>query len=367
VLAAPEAYRAALHGPHRRVSYVTATDINGVVLAQDVPILGGTVRANLTNRVTRSADLEIPYSYFPDTETDPFSPYVGVVRIRSGIALGNGTEYTFPLFTGRVYNASLEEDGRAVLRADDLAADVVAARFEQPMASSRSLFATYVYEIQRLITDALPGAEFGTGELTDSVVPSLVWDEDRGQALDDLASAIGCRWYALGDGSFVIRRLDYSPAAPVQEFRDGPGGLMSRARISRTRDGAANSVVVVSERLDGSDPVRVVRRDNRPSSPTRWGGLFGRVVRIVKVQTPQTQNEAQLLAGAQLSASVALTEQWSCTVVPDQSIEPGDTARLRYRGRMADQVLDTVTYPLGPKSPMLLGSRGTVQIETVGA
>jgi hypothetical protein len=165
----------------------------------------------------------------------------------------------------------------------------------------------------------------------------------------------------------VVRPFDYAQTAPVQEFMEGPKGLMSRSQIQQTRDGAANSVVVVSERLDGTDPVRVVRRDNDLSSAARWGGKFGKITQVIKVQTPQSQAEATILAETQLRASVALTQQWTASVVADQSIEPGDTVRLGYRGRMADQILDGVTYPLGAGAVMTLTGRGAVRPEGVGA
>lgn len=366
MLEAPAAYAPALRGPHRRVSYVTSRTVEGTVLAQDVKVADGQVSANLSNRVTRSATFTLPDTYYPDRPDDPFSPYLAVVHIRSGIALGNGTEITFPVFTGRVYAATLRADGAADFRADDLAADVVAARFEQPMVSSVSPLTTYVAEIERLISDAVPQALFGVNPDSGQRIPRLVWDEDRGKALDDLAAAIGCRWYAQGDGTFVVRPIAYGPATVVREFLDGPAGLLSAAEITRTRDGSANSIVTVSERLDGSDPVRVVKRDTRPTSPTRFGGLFGKVVQVVKLQTPQTQNEANAFSSAQLAASVALTEQWSSTVVADHTVEPGDTVRLRYRGRVADQIVDSVAYPLGLQ-PMRLGSRGAVRMDDVGA
>lgn len=367
MLTAPPEYEPALHGPHHRVSRLDVTDTTGATLATDVPISGGMVTADLTNRVSRSASFILAEGTFPGAEDDPLSPYYAIVRIRAGIALGNGTEILFPVFTGRVYAESIGPDGRITYRADDLSADVVAARFEQPERSNRSLFANQVTEIQRLITQAVPQATYGTNDVPLGRVPDLVWDEDRGQALDDLAESAGGRWYALGDGSFVVRRFLYEPSTPVQEFLDGPQGLMSKATRVRTRDGSANSVVVISERLDGTDPVRVIRRDTRTDSPTQYGGRFGKVVQVIKVQTPLTQNEATTLADTQLTAAVALTEQWESDVVPDHRIEPGDTARLRYRGRMADQIIDRVTYPLGAQGAMRLSSRGTVQLTTPGA
>lgn len=365
MLPAPVGYQAALRGPHRRVSYIDATDINGNVLARSIPIAAGRVTANLTNRVTRTASFSVPHEWIPQAADDPLSPYHSVARIRSGIALGDGTEITFPIFTGRVYDAAIDESGLAVFRADDLAADVVAARFEQPTPSRAGQFVTYLAEIQRLILDAVPQAQFYPDADNGLRIPTLVWDEDRGKALDDLAEAIGSRWYALGDGTFTVRPFSYDPAPAVQEFSEGPQGLMSRARVQFTRDGSANSVVVVSERLDGTDPVRVVRRDNIPGSPTMWGGPFGKVTQVIKLQSPATQTEATRLAETQLRAARALTEQWTSYVVPDQAIEPGDSVRLRYRGRMADQILDGVTYPLGATELMSLTSRSSIRLEGV--
>lgn len=364
MLPSPVAYEPALHGPHKRVAFLDAEDIDGNVLARSVPILSGSVSANLTNRVTRTASFVLPEEFYPRAATDPLSPYQAVIRIHAGIELGNGLPITFPLFTGRAYDVRRNANGLAEFRADDLAADVVAYRFEQPQVSSTSITATTLSEIQKLILEAVPQAVFGADDVSPVPLPDLVWDEDRGQALDDLSESMGARWYALGDGSFVVRMFNYAPAAPVQSFLDGPQGLMSTADVSVTRDGSANSVVVVSERLDGTDPVRVVARDNRADSPTRFGGPFGKVSQIIKVQTPLTQNEANTLASTQLAAAVALTEQWSCSVVADHRLEPGDTVRLRYRGLSADQIIDSIEYPLGTGQLMDISTRNAIQLES---
>lgn len=367
MLTAPPDYATALRGPHRRVAYVRALDIFGNVAEERIPISTGEVSANLTNRVTRSANFTLPGEWFPGSDPlHPLSPYRAVVQVHAGLALGNNLEITFPLFTGRVYDARRTARGEAVFRADDLAADIVADRFEQPRASTRSLLATHWTEAQKLILETLPNAQFGTLPVPDQRLPSLVWDEDRGQALDDLAEALGCRWLARGDGTFTFRPFDYAPAAPVVELLDGPGGNLSEADVRITRDGSANSVVVVAERLDGTDPVRAIVRDTPLTSPTRFGGPFGRVVQVIKMQTPLTQPQARTLARAQLGASIALTEQWDSVVVADHRLEPGDTGRFRYRGRMADQIIDGIVYPLDTR-PMRLTSRGTAVLDTPGA
>lgn len=354
MLPSSDLYKSVIHGPHHRVAYIDSYDIDGNALALNVPVLTGSVSAQLTNRVTRAATFVLPEEWFPRTPESAFSPYQAVVRIRAGVGYGDGTEETFPLILGRVQGLRRSANGSVSFSANDLAADVVAARFEAP---ERATSSTILAEIRRLITGAVPQAVFGAETLVDAPTPALVWDEDRGQALDDLAQAVGGRWYTLGDGSFVVRAFDYQQNLIVQQFLDGPQGLMSTADVTITRDGTANSVVVVAERMDGTEPVRRIVRDVSPSSPLMYGGKFGRVVQVNKVQTPLTVAQAQTLAQTQLAAVGALSEQWSSQVVPDYTVEPGDLVRLGYRGYSSDQIVDSITYPLVTSNSMSLGSR----------
>ena len=136
MLPSTDVYKSVLHGPHHRVAYIDATDIDGNVLAARVPIVSGTVRAQLTDRVTRTADFTLSDEWFPRTAVSAFSPYLSVVHITAGTGYSDGTEEVFPLFTGRVYDVARQANGSVNFRADDLAADVVAARFEVPEKSS---------------------------------------------------------------------------------------------------------------------------------------------------------------------------------------------------------------------------------------
>ncbi|HEX6518284.1 MAG TPA: DUF5047 domain-containing protein [Nocardioidaceae bacterium] len=348
-------YQAVLRAPHRRFVSVDVTDIDGNVRAAALRPIAGAVNASMTNRVTRSASFTLTRPLYPMTADDPLSPEYAVARIRAGIRYGDGTSEHFPVFTGRIWDATLSPDGSVVFDCDDLAADVVGYRFEQPRTAQDN---TVLGEIRALILEALPQAQFGTDTVTDQPTPmSLTWDEDRGQALDDLAEALGGRWYARGDGTFVVTPSDYLAGPVAQTFHDGDRGLMLSATIPRSRSGVTNSVVVVSERTDGTAPVRVPARDTAPGSPTRFGGLFGRVSQIIKIQTPLSFPQAQTLARTQLAAATALTRQWSATVVPDMSLEPGDTVDLSFMGVRDLQVIDRITYPLDTRTPMQLGTR----------
>ena len=358
MLPASTTYRQTLPGPHARAFQVDVTDIDGVVRASGLVPINGSVSASLTQRVTRSASFTLPVEWYPVTADDPLSPEFAVVHISAGIKYGNGLTEIFPIFTGRIDTVNLQPEGVVQFSCYDLAADVVGYRFEQPRTTTQ---ATTLAEIRGLILEALPQATFGTDTVADSPTPALTWDEDRGQALDDLSQSRGGRWYTLGDGSFVVRDFSYAAGPVVADYTDGPRGVVTQATASRSRAGAFNSIVVVSERTDGTSPVRVPARVNDPLHPLFFGGKYGKVSQIIKIQTPLSVTQAQTLAQTQLNASAALREQWSVNMVPDMTLEPGDTVRFSYRGFSATQIVDRVTYPLNNREAMQVTGRAGVE------
>lgn len=350
-------YQQILRGPHKRAFRIDVTDIDGVVRASNLKPFKGEVTASLTQRVTRSASFMLEDIWYPGTADDALSPEFAVVHIQAGIDAGNGLTEMFPVFTGRVDTVNRNPDGSVVFSCYDLAQDVIGFGFEQPRTTSA---ATTLAEVRNLILEALPQATFGTNTVTDTPTPVLTWDEDRGQALDNLAESLGGRWYALGDGTFVVRDFSYTEGPVVATYADGPQGVVTRATTSRSRAGAFNSVVVVSERQDGTDPIRVPARVTSPTNPLYFGGRYGRVSQVMKVQTPLTVTQAQTMAQTQLQASGALREQWSVEMVPDMTLEPGDTIDLGYRGRTARQIVDQVTYPLDNQTTMQVQCRAGI-------
>ncbi|MFF1957953.1 hypothetical protein ACFVWX_13305 [Streptomyces sp. NPDC058220] len=366
-------YRQALARPHQVAFHVTSTDIFGVPLTtdslgapllRDLPFSKGAVTASMTNRVTRTASLTVSDDWYPRTASAPFAPEAAVIRIDAGLKYGDGTEEVFRVFTGRVYDVTRSEDGTVTVQCDDFAADVIGAQLEQIWTvRNRS---SVLEEIRALILDSLPSATFTVGTAIDAPVPDLNWDKDRGSALDNLAQALGARWYALGDGSFTVNRLPYEVGIPPLTMTDGPGGTISAARISRSRDGVANSVTVVSERTDGTSPVRSTSRNTASGSPTRYGDRFGRVTQVINAQTPLTQAEANTVSQTQLGAATALSEQWDVACTPDYALEPGDALRYIVTGTgtnarlMGDQILDRITYPLDTTTTQSLSGRGPV-------
>lgn len=361
MLTASSAYRLALPQSHRREHTFTVRTPDGELIVEDVPIGGGAVRAALSSRVTRTATFTASDEWFPVFPTDPLSPFHAIVQINAGIGYPTGERELFPVFTGRVYSARRGAEGEVTLRADDLAADVIAADFEAPENSQPG--ASTVAEAERLILSGYEWAVFGAHDVVDAPVPVLAWDNDKGKALDDLAATLEGRWFVLGDGSFVLRRYAYDQTTPVitlTDGTDGTGGTLSSAVTEVTADGAYNSVVVEVERADSTEPIRVVERNDNLLSAARYGGLFGKRVRRVRAQTALTVSEAQRVARSQLAASESLTRQWDVSCVPDMTLEPGDVVGLDWRDVRDVGVIDSITYPLNATSPMTFSTRSSL-------
>jgi hypothetical protein len=84
-------------------------------------------------------------------------------------------------------------------------------------------------------------------------------------------------------------------------------------------------------------------------------------VRKIRSQESLAFFDAQRVARSQLAASRALQRQWTLSMVPDMTLEPGDVAGMEWRGLTDTQVIDAITYPLSPQTPMAVSARSSVE------
>lgn len=367
-------YQDAVSRPYRQWTRLDVYSRAGALLYQGVPYAGGSLTANLQQRVTRRLTFTLPDSnqasrWFPVTpagDIDPsglLAPYGNRIRATQGIEYGDGSRDAFPIFYGRIDQPGIDQSGLLAIQCVDLAGDVADAVFETPTNSVPGN--TVLEEWQRLILAALPDATFGTstGGQTGSLIGPLSWEADRGQALDNMAAGVGCTWWALADGSFVLRQSPWSmpgltPALTLSDG-DGPGQrTIGTYAVSLPRSGLANAVVFSAERLDGSPPLTAIARDMDATSPTYYYGDFGRKPILIQNQAPTTQAQVEYAARVQLHYAKALTQTWeNVSIVPDASLELGDLFLCQAGGIRSLQVLTGFTLPLRESGPMPLTLR----------
>jgi len=353
----------ALAGPHEVYTRVEVWR-SGERVVGDLPIIGGSVRATLQSRVTRNLDLTVPPAFFPESPTDALAPFGSEIRAWRGVSIGGATNHpslVWPVFRGPI--TACEEDtlGAVSVTAIDRAGDVAGAAFEFPFSVSAGarLHAT----AKSVISEALEDAEFDAFTLDDRALPELAWDEDRGKALDDMASGAGGFWYALADGTFTLRPVPWVYSdGEIDLTIDSATPIFRSARIGYRRDGVYNTIVVRSERTDGSAPERYVARDTDPTSPIVYGGPFGRKVLHADAQSAYGGGGLQIVGETLLQRSKALAQSWSATIVPYPPLELGDLIQMDIEGRdgrrrRSRQVVAGFTLPLTGSGDMSLDLR----------
>lgn len=364
-------YRAALARPHTPYLRVAVTDSTGAELISSVTYIDGSVSATLQSRVTRTLSLTVDRTYAPVTAAGridtsaPFAPYGNRLKAYRGISWGNGLDTYWPVFYGRIESVKIKSNGTMDVAGTDLASDVVDADFEAPTASATTL--TVAGQVQQLITGALPSATYDFSSSTfPQAVPYVVWQTDRGQALDDLTSSVGALWYPRADGTFTMRSVPWATTqTAAATLTDGPGGLLTDYSIEISRTDVKNSVVYATERQDGSPPLIYVSRDTDPTSPTYYRGPFGRKPTVVTNQQPLSTAQQKQAADTLLRQSKATSQVWTAATVPDASLELGDLLPMvadqgplqQYTQITSNQVLAGFQMPLRENATMTLTLR----------
>lgn len=322
--------------------------------------LGGQVTANLNSRVARTCTVSFDESFYPYESTGLLAPYGNMIRAIRGIEFADGSRSAWTVFLGRIQAVTLDGNGTCTVEASDLSADVIENKFLVPENSTPgTVVAT---EVVRLISDAVPLATFGTFDVEPLAVQPLTWQLERGQALDELGASVGAFWYALADGTFVLRRYAWTVfSPPVVTYSDGEGGEVVQSRSARAREDVYNSLTVTGERLNGDEPVYATSSDTNPSSPTNVNGLFGRRHQLLRLQTPSTPGAAQAAANDNLKRLTALVDAWSWDMTVDAALELGDPVSLNVRGRSdIIQVVSGFQLPLDLSGPMRVAGRSMI-------
>jgi hypothetical protein len=347
-------YRLALAAGHKPILDVEVwRDTTRVVEA--LPISTGEVTGTLASRVTRVASGITDGTYY-----DIISPFTDVLRAYRGIEFADGNRYRWQVFGGRITDTMLNEEGLCDFNAEDAAGDVLSRGFTVPGQST--VGAIVSDEVVRVISDAVPGALFGDSDQYEVRVPNLVWEHDRGSALDEMATAVGSFWYALANERFVLRRVPWTVAgAAVLTMRDGEGGTILGSTARKDRSAIYNQVTVTGERLDGSVPVYATVADENPDSLTYVNGPFGVRNKLLNLNTPTSSDVARGAAADYLRHSTALTEAWSFSCIPDAALELGDVLDLEVQGRTVfNQVVASIQMPLMVEGSMSVSCRAQV-------
>jgi hypothetical protein len=210
----------------------------------------------------------------------------------------------------RVYVTS----GVVKLEAVDLTFNVDRDRFEAPESASSG---TVLAEIARLTKGHFP-LVMDDGVTDAPVSPLLVFDRERLEAVQDLASRVNARYRMGGDGECHLY-----PVRTVPVWRVEPtAGLVSVTR-KQSSDGLVNRWVVEGKDAGEGKPVRASASID--TGPLRYGGPHGRAPYFYSSE--MITNQAQAYAYAvQLRDEFlsSLAVELAVETIPRPELQAGD-------------------------------------------
>lgn len=323
----------------------------------NLPILGGSVSVTSNQIVRRSCELQLDPSLWPATVYDPFSPVSSEIFVEYGVGVGVGYEW-LPVFTGPVQAAKTKFTASGVtIHAAGREQKVIDDRLDAPQQTV--LNAKNVDEITRIIQESIPGATVVDLTGSPAVASQITVDRERWRdGIEKLADGIAAEVYADPTGAFVIRAQPVLSGNPVLVIRSGDNGILVDGDEELTRDKTYNRVVVEGIRSDGTPPVRSVVSDTDTSSPTYYGGPFGRKPRFYVSQLLTTTGQCTATGEALLARAKGMQSTISLEVVPHPALEAGDLIEAALPdGRRQLHIVDGFNLPLSPDGTQRISSR----------
>lgn len=346
-----------LPGSHRATfearvltSFQTAADPDGV----EIPILGGDVQYDGTADVFASISLttvgrdeETGKSLRPRRAADLLAPYGNELWVRRGIDLGNETLWV-PLGVFRITDAEQDDPfGPITLTGQDRMRGIIRAQLLAPRAYAPDTTVGDV--VDDLVRDVYPDVAIAWDDATnlEPVGRQLVVERDRYAALREVAEAWAKVMFFDGLG---ILRIEAPPPADeiVWEVRAGRNGVLIRAQDAVSDEESFNAVVVTGEGVSGlASAARGVAVDRGVTSPTRFGGRFGKVPDFFASPLVLTTQQAREAAIARLRRNIGMTHVASFGTVVNPLLRPRQAIRLTRRDGTRDKhVMERCTVPL---------------------
>jgi Domain of unknown function (DUF5047) len=350
---------AALGQPHGRYTRLEAW-YAGARVASYQPE-SGVVQVTARNRIRRQLTAVLPESAWPATDTAPLNPYGTQLKVFQGIVGANGQLFgtEVPVFVGRLETVSRQRlSGQINISGLDPFADVNDALFESPRSPAAGT--GVVSNIIGLVTEVRPDARIWDITANNAAIPAgMMWDQDRGQAIDTLAASIGAEVFARPDGiTWVIRPVPTLTGTPVWTLAEGQGGALVRDSQSLARTDVANRVIVHVEQ-PGATPLLVAVTDDLLASLTRYGGPYGTVVRHYSNALITTTDQAQVAGRARLARSIGATRTRQVDTVPNPALEAGDLMTVSTAAGVERHIADSFGVPLAVTDVMTTQTRST--------
>lgn len=307
-------------------------------------------------RATGTVTLAEPWPIAQDLS---LAPYGAEVYLARGVDLGGSGILWASLGYFRISEIDQGDaaNGPVGLALDDRMATIIDSRF---IAPRQWLVGTTVGAIvNEVVLEIYPEATIIFDDDSDDsqLGRSLIAEESRFEVLKTLADGLGKIFYWDAQGRLVFETIP-DEDEPIWIVNAGPGGVMVSADRSLSRDGVYNAVVVLGEGPDELPPVRAVAYNAQESSPTFFGGPFGRVPRFYSSSFITTQVQAENAAVNLLRQFLGAPYDVGASAVPNPALKPYDVIRVVYNdGTREMHVVEKVKIPLKVNAALDIATR----------
>ena len=350
---------------HVRTVYITVYSGYTALTEPMMILAGGSVRADRNQRARRQLTASIPLSQWEDV------PDLNVISSRVLVEMGfdlGATSVVLPLGLFRVNEISRNNAGELQLSGTSMESYVIEDAFEKE--TTYPIGTNCLAKLQEVISETLPEARFEIHPSINAAITlhkPLQGTENRWDTVEGMAHMLGADVYCNAVGTFVIKpRPKMTEAVPVWRINEGSDGVLIGVNTKVSRDGMYNAVQVVAQNaFPGDEPYAGDWvRDTDPTSPTRWGGPFGR--KSIRVTDPgiryfddmdparppfsgaQIKDQCNKKAAELLVFHLAEERQLNLSAVPNPALEPDDFVQVSMLDHREEIFLITsMTIPLG--------------------
>ncbi|MEU3730001.1 DUF5047 domain-containing protein [Streptomyces sp. NPDC033538] len=336
----------------------------GQLVRANLPFDSGSVTVDRGSKSRRKLSLTVSDpALLPWGETDPLAPYGQQLVVSRGIRYTNGAEEWVPLGTFRIDNPSGDAHfGPVTVSGTTMESAVIDDKFQVP-TTTRGMGGC-VDAMTTLIRQTLPDAVVTnlTAGNRNPPVAVATWDagNDRWDAITQIARAMSAEIYVDAQDRFAITDLpDVVNDAVAWDITEGEGGNLISSARSVSRTAVCNAVVASGENTaSGAAPVGATARDTSPTSPTRWGGPFGKVTKFISSALWLTEGDCQSAANFALFDAIAPNVETSLSALPNPAVEGNDIIRLIHAGRKERYLVQSVGIPLTADGDFSVSLRG---------
>lgn len=286
-------------------------------------------------------------------------PFGGYAVLERGIRYADGSIERVQLGRLRIESVVWSElQGTATLTLADRMAQVQDEPFTTPYVPNGLHPSNAIVAIVQGVFGSSIAYHVSTTPASEPTLQDTVYEESRTAAISDLASSISADAIFDNLGDFVLRPK-VTGTAPVWTVDAGARGALVAAQETLDRSNVRNGVAVKGQVDATLPPLYSLATWDDPTSPTRWGGPFGKVALTVSSTAISSQAQADATAASLLNLRLGLSRTLELDAIPNPTLEPDDVLELVHAdGRTELQRVNRVEIGLGADGPLRLTTTG---------